>query len=120
LSTNIEILSAVANDLGYDAVFEYQLQSLARPGDVLVLVSSSGRSQNIVRALDWAQANEMQTIALTGFEGGPARRRATAAIHVDSANYGIIEDSHQSVMHLLAQYVRQSRMSPEVVAGQVF
>jgi len=120
LSTNVELLSAIANDLGYDSVFEYQLQSQARPGDVLVAVSSSGRSPNIVRALDWAEASGMQTIALTGFEGEPARWRATASIHVDSANYGIIEDVHQACMHLLAQYVRQSRMTPDAVASQTF
>ena len=76
LSTNIELFSAIANDLGYDMVFEYQLQSLARPGDVLVAVSSSGRSPNIVRALEWANAHGMRTIALTGFSGGPARELA--------------------------------------------
>lgn len=120
LSTNVELLSAIANDLGYDSVFEYQLQSQARPADVLIAVSSSGRSPNIVRALDWAAENGMQSIALTGFEGGPARRRATVSIHIDSANYGIIEDAHQSCMHLLAQYVRQSRMTPDAIASQTF
>jgi histidinol-phosphate phosphatase family protein len=120
LSTNIELLSAIANDLGYEQVFEYQLQSLARPGDVLVAVSSSGRSPNIVRALDWAAASGLRTIALTGFEGGPARRHAAVSIHVDSDNYGIIEDTHQACMHLLAQFVRQSRMTPAAVASQIF
>ena len=120
LSTNVELMSAIANDLGYDRIFEYQLQSQARPGDVLVAVSSGGRSPNIVRALDWAAANGMQTIALTGFEGGPARRRAMVSIHVDSANYGIVEDAHQGCMHLLAQYIRQSRMTSDAVASQIF
>jgi histidinol-phosphate phosphatase family protein len=120
LSTNVELFSAIANDLGYDAVFEYQLQSQARPGDVLIAVSSSGRSPNIIRAIEWADANGMQTVALTGFEGGLARRRATVSIHVDSVNYGIIEDTHQTCMHLLAQYVRQSRMTPDAVAATTF
>ncbi|WP_028846226.1 MULTISPECIES: HAD-IIIA family hydrolase [Thermocrispum] len=120
LSTNIELLSAIANDLGYEQVFEYQLQSLARPGDVLIAVSSSGSSANIVRAVDWANAHGMTTIALTGFGGGPARRRATVAVHVDSTNYGVIEDTHQACMHLLAQYVRQSRMPADAVATTTF
>lgn len=120
LNTNIELLSAIANDIGYDAVFEYQLQSLARPGDVLVAISSAGRSPNVVRALDWAGANGMQTIALTGFDGGLARSRATVAIHVDSRNYGIVEDTHQTCMHLLAQYIRQSAMTADAVASQTF
>jgi D-sedoheptulose 7-phosphate isomerase/D-glycero-D-manno-heptose 1,7-bisphosphate phosphatase len=120
LSTNVELLTAIANDLSYDSVFEYQLQSQARPGDVLIAVSSSGRSPNIVRALEWARAHGMQTIALTGFDGGTARRTAAVGVHVDSGNYGVIEDAHQSCMHLLAQYVRQSRMSADAVAATTF
>lgn len=120
LSTNVELFSAIANDLGYEMVFEYQLQSQARPGDVLIAVSSSGRSPNIVRALEWANTNGIQTIALTGFGGGEARRLAMASIHVDSTNYGIVEDTHQACMHLLAQYVRQSRMNSDAIASQIF
>ena len=119
-AANIELLSAIANDIGYESVFEFQLQSQARPDDVLVVISSSGRSPNIVRALEWAAAHDLQTIALTGFEGLPARELATASIHVGSNNYGVVEDAHQACMHLLAQYVRQSRMSAEVVGTQVF
>jgi D-sedoheptulose 7-phosphate isomerase/D-glycero-D-manno-heptose 1,7-bisphosphate phosphatase len=119
LSTNVEILSAIANDIGYDAVFEYQLESMSRPGDVLVAVSSSGRSPNIVRALAWAETHGMQTIAMTGFGGGDARKIAGVSIHVDAANYGVVEDAHQACMHLLAQYARQSRMAPDVVAATV-
>jgi D-sedoheptulose 7-phosphate isomerase/D-glycero-D-manno-heptose 1,7-bisphosphate phosphatase len=120
LSTNIELFSAIANDIGYDAVFEHQLQSLARTGDVLVAVSSSGRSPNIVRALEWANGHGMHTIALTGFSGGAARELASVSVHVRSDNYGIIEDAHQACMHLLAQYVRQSRMAPDAVAASIF
>jgi D-sedoheptulose 7-phosphate isomerase/D-glycero-D-manno-heptose 1,7-bisphosphate phosphatase len=120
LSTNVELLSAIANDLGYEKIFEYQLQSQARPGDVLFAISSGGRSPNIVRALQWANANGMRTIALTGFDGAPARLLATASIHVDSANYGIIEDAHQACMHLLAQYIRQSRMTSDAIVSQTF
>jgi D-sedoheptulose 7-phosphate isomerase/D-glycero-D-manno-heptose 1,7-bisphosphate phosphatase len=120
LSTNVEILSAIANDIGYEAVFEYQLESMARPGDVLVAVSSSGSSPNVVRALRWAEEHEMQTIAMSGFGGGDARKVAGVSIHVDACNYGIVEDAHQACMHLLAQYVRQSRMAPDVVATTIF
>jgi histidinol-phosphate phosphatase family protein len=120
LSTNIELFSAIANDLGYDNVFEYQLESLARPGDVLLAISSSGRSPNIVRALEWANRNGLTTIALTGFSGGAAKELATVSVHVPSNNYGVVEDAHQACMHLLAQYVRQSRMTPDDVATHVF
>jgi phosphoheptose isomerase len=120
LSTNVELLTAIANDIGYSDVFTYQLQSQAVPGDVLVAVSSSGRSANIVGAIAWARDNGLRTIAITGFEGGAARTTAEVAIHVDCTNYGIVEDLHQAVMHALAQYVRQSRLSADAVAMTVF
>ena len=120
LSTNVELLSAIANDMGYENVFVYQLQSQARPGDALIAVSSSGRSPNIVNALTWARDHGLRTIALTGFGGGAARTVAEVAVHVDCANYGIVEDLHQGIMHALAQYIRQSRMTPEAISASVF
>jgi D-sedoheptulose 7-phosphate isomerase/D-glycero-D-manno-heptose 1,7-bisphosphate phosphatase len=120
LSNNVELLSAIANDMGYENVFVYQLQSQSRPGDVLIAVSSSGRSPNIVRALAWARDNGVHTIAITGFDGGPARTLAEVSIHVECTNYGIIEDLHQAIMHALAQYIRQSRMTPAAISAQVF
>lgn len=120
LSTNVEVLTAIANDLGYENIFVHQLQSQARPGDVLVAVSSSGRSPNIARALTWARENDVRTIALTGFDGGAAKSLAEVSIHVDCANYGIVEDLHQVIMHALAQYIRQSRMTPDAISAQVF
>jgi phosphoheptose isomerase len=120
LSNNVELLTAIANDLAYEDVFEFQLQSQASPGDVLVAISSSGRSANIVRALTWARGNGLHTIAITGFEGGQARILADAAIHFECTNYGIVEDLHQAVMHALAQYIRQSRMTAETISATVF
>jgi phosphoheptose isomerase len=120
LSTNVELVTAVANDLGYENVFVYQLQSQAEPGDVLIAVSSSGRSPNIVKALTWARDHGLRTIAVTGFDGGASRTVAEVSIHVDSTNYGVIEDLHQAIMHALAQYIRQSRMSADVISASVF
>jgi phosphoheptose isomerase len=120
LSTSIELMTAIANDVGYEDVFVYQLQSQSVPGDVLMAVSSSGRSPNIVRALTWARDHGLGTIALTGFDGGPARAVAEVTVHVDSANYGVVEDLHQAVMHALAQYIRQSRMTADAISSSVF
>jgi D,D-heptose 1,7-bisphosphate phosphatase len=120
LSSNVELLTAIANDLAYEDVFVYQLQSQARSGDVLIAVSSSGRSPNIVRALRWAREHGLRTIALTGFDGGEARAVAEVSIQVDGANYGIVEDLHQAIMHALAQYIRQSRMPSEAISSSVF
>jgi len=120
LSANVELLTAIANDTGYENIFVHQLQSQSKPGDVLVAVSSSGRSPNIVRALSWARDQGLRTIAITGFEGGAARTAAEISIHVDCTNYGIIEDLHQAIMHALAQYIRQSRMSADAISMTVF
>lgn len=120
LSTNVELLTAIANDLGYENVLVYQLQSQSRRGDVLIAVSSSGRSPNIVRALTWARDNGLRTIAITGFDGGAARAAAEVSMHVDCTNYGIIEDLHQAIMHALAQYIRQSRMTANSISANVF
>ena len=96
LSTNVELITAIANDLGYENVFAYQLQSQSEPGDVLIAVSSSGRSPNIIHALTWARDHGLGTIAITGFDGGVARTIADVSIHVESTNYGVIEDLHQA------------------------
>jgi len=120
LSANIELLTAIANDMAFEDVFAYQLQSQSGPGDVLIAISSSGRSANIVRALTWARDHDLRTIALTGFDGGDAKAVAEVTIHVDGANYGVVEDLHQTVMHALAQYIRQSRMSAPAISSSVF
>jgi phosphoheptose isomerase len=120
LNSNVELLTAIANDISYEDVFKFQLESQSRPGDVLIAISSSGRSANIVRALRWARDHRLRTIALTGFDGGPARRIAEVVVHVDCGNYGVVEDLHQATMHALAQYIRQSRMTAEAIASTVF
>ena len=83
-------------------------------------VSSSGRSANIVRALEWARDHGLRTIAITGFDGGQARTVAEVSLHVECTNYGVVEDLHQAVMHALAQYIRHSRMTPDAISASVF
>jgi D-sedoheptulose 7-phosphate isomerase/D-glycero-D-manno-heptose 1,7-bisphosphate phosphatase len=117
---HLKTVRTIANDIGYDDVFAYQLQSQSRPGDVLIAVSSSGRSANIVNALTWARDHDVGTIALTGFDGGIAKVIADVCVHVEGTNYGIVEDLHQAIMHALAQSIRQSRMSEEAILSSVF
>ena len=119
-SSNVEIMTAIANDISYDDVFVYQLATQARQGDVLVTISSSGDSENIIRALAHARENGIGTIAMTGFSGGRSRDNADVHIHVSGDNYGVIEDTHQSIMHLLAQYLRQSAMPSNLISARKF
>ncbi len=120
LSANIEIITAIANDMSYADVFAYQLRNLARPGDVLVTVSASGDSENIVRAIDAAKSGGMKAIALTGFSGGRSAKAADVDLHVAADNYGVIEDIHQSLMHILAQWLRMAHMDAALVPKRKF
>jgi phosphoheptose isomerase len=119
LSTNVEIVTAIANDIGYGHVFEFQLTSLASKGDVLVAISSSGQSSNIVAALRWAKENGVRTILMSGFGGGEGRDLADIKLHVNAQNYGVIEDVHQSMMHFLAQYLRQKNLKAPGDIGKI-
>jgi D-sedoheptulose 7-phosphate isomerase len=120
LAATIELITAIANDIAYAEVFVYQLRSLAQPGDVLITISASGNSENIVRAIGWARDHRVGSIALTGFDGGRSAGLADVNLHVHAANYGIVEDVHQSLMHIMAQYLRQQAMPPELIAGRRF
>jgi len=120
LSSNGPMVTAIANDLSYADVFVYQLRTLAQPGDALLCISASGDSENVVRAASWAKANNHTVIAFTGFSGGRLRGLADISLHVDGDNYGVIEDTHQSLMHVLAQYVRLRRMDARLIAERKF
>lgn len=120
LASHLELITAIGNDIGFDDIFVYQIRTMARPGDLLLTISSSGNSENIVRAVKWAKDNGIATIAMVGFAGGRSGSLADVTIHVDAQNYGIVEDVHQSMMHLLSQYLRQAQMTPETIKQQKF
>jgi phosphoheptose isomerase len=120
LSENVELMTAISNDISFDEIFAYQLESIARPGDVLVTISASGNSENIVRAIEWARGHSMSTIAMTGFSGGRSARLSDFNLHVSCENYGVVEDVHQSLMHVLAQYIRQSHMAEDLISRRNF
>lgn len=118
LVANLELITAIANDIAYDQIFAYQLQAYAQPGDLLITISSSGNSPNILNALRLAGEMGVRSIAMTGFTGGESRTLAEVSLHVDAHNYGVVEDVHQSIMHLLAQYLRQRHITNQGLIGQ--
>jgi phosphoheptose isomerase len=120
LSTNIEVITAIANDISYDQVFVHQLKLSANPGDILMTVSSSGDSENVVQAAQWAREFGLDVISMTGFLGGRTAKISNVNLHVDGDNYGVIEDVHQSLMHLLGQYLRQLSMDEELIQKRNF
>ena len=119
LSTTVETITAIGNDIGYESVFAYQLECLGSSGDVLVAISSSGASPNIINVLKQAREMQIATIVMTGFSGGQAATLADVSLHVDASNYGVVEDVHQSLMHILAQYLRHAHLEDEAALGRV-
>ncbi|MCC7404947.1 MAG: SIS domain-containing protein [Bdellovibrionales bacterium] len=109
LSANGPILTAIANDYGYEQVFATQLEMYAQEGDVLITISSSGNSPNICKALEKAKAMKVKTIALTGFSGGKCKALADLPLHFEFKNYGIVEDCHQIVLQCLGQILAKLR-----------
>ena len=120
LSSNVEVMTAVSNDIGFAEVFAFPLRIHARPGDVLVAISSSGGSDNIVHALEAAAELGLKSIALTGFTGGRCAKLADAVLHVDASNYGVVEDAHQACMHVLAQYLRLGAIAEDLLGERRF
>lgn len=106
LASNVPMLTALANDISYDAVFSEQLKYYLTDKDAVLVVSSSGNSPNVVNACDYANAQGVPTIAFVGFEGGKLAEIANHVVHIAVDNYGIVEDTHQSLIHMLTQYMK--------------
>jgi D-sedoheptulose 7-phosphate isomerase len=99
LTDNTPYILAWGNDEGFDRVFVEQLKNLASPGDLLVAISGSGNSPNILRAVDWANRNGMKTFGCTGFEGGKLKTAAHGNLHVPLDDMGIVESIHLTAFH---------------------
>lgn len=110
LASNAAVLTAIANDLAYDQVYRRQLEVVLREGDAVLLISASGNSPNVLEACRYAGKRGVSTIAFVGFAGGELARLADRVVHVPVQNYGIAEDVHQAMMHMLGQFVAQSRL----------
>jgi len=108
LTTDTSILTASANDFGFAGVFERQVQALGRPGDVVIGISTSGHSENVLRAVSYARAHEMCTIALTGADKGKIGQAAQTSLCVPSNVSQFIQESHIMLGHILCDLVEQS------------
>ncbi len=107
LTDNVAILTALGNDEGYEYIFVKQLQNFANPNDVLVAISASGNSPNIIKALEFAKTNKMFIVGLSGFDGGKLKQMSDLAINVSTpkGEYGPVEDLHMVVDHLVGAYL---------------
>ena len=105
LTTDLSVLTAVANDYGYDRVFERQIESLACRGDVAIALSASGRSPNVLRGLRAATRCGARTAALLGQGGGLARELAGLALIVPASRVSLIQEVHELIVHVLCEQV---------------
>jgi len=107
LTDNLAILTAVGNDFGYEEIFVRQLQVLGKPGDVVVGISASGNSANLLKAFEHARAARIKTVAITAFDGGKMKGLADEGIHVATGlkEYGPAEDAHMVLDHLIGAYL---------------
>jgi D-sedoheptulose 7-phosphate isomerase len=108
LCDNQAVITAIANDDGYENIFLQQLQTQAKPGDSMVCISASGNSQNLVKAVEWSKANGIYTISLTAFDGGYLKQHTDLNIHVPTkiGEYGPAEDLHMVICGLIGSYFR--------------
>ncbi len=106
LTTDTSFLTAFANDFGFEGVFARQVQTLGNPGDVLIGISTSGNSSNVIRAVEAARAANMHTLVLTG-SGGRLAGMANVAISVPSANTQYIQEAHLAIEHILCSLVER-------------
>ncbi len=107
LTDNQAIITALGNDFGYEEIFVRQLRVLGRADDVVVAISASGNSPNLIRTFDYAKSVGIKTVAITAFDGGKMKQMADESIHVPTApkEYGPAEDAHMVLDHLVSAYL---------------
>ncbi len=106
LGDNVALCSAIANDIGFENIFYAQIKDKIKKGDVLIAISCSGNSPNIVKACEYAKAHQATIIGLTGFSGGKLKELSGINFHIksDKGEYGIVEDLHMIFDHILYTY----------------
>lgn len=101
LNDNIATVMSIANDIGYDEVFRFQLRGRLRPGDVCIAISGSGNSPNVINAAEYTKEQGCKVIGLTGFDGGKLRALSDISLHVPVNSMQITEDVHMVFDHLI-------------------
>jgi D-sedoheptulose 7-phosphate isomerase len=114
LNDSLPTLTAYANDVGYEWAFAEQLKNFAQPGDVVIAISGSGNSPNVLRAIEYANEAGCRTIGLTGRDGGRLGPLSELNIHVAHPHMGRIEDAHMIVLHMIGYYFMEAEGSAAV------
>lgn len=114
LVDNYGLTTAIGNDIDYQDSFVYPLATYGKPGDLAIAISGSGNSENVVRACQWAKEHGLTLVCLTGFSGGKIAGLADIHVNIPSDNYGLIEDLHLSIGHIITQALKS-----RVLAGSL-
>ena len=109
LGDNSPVMSAIANDIGYENTFYMQMKGLINPKDIIIAISCSGNSPNITKAVDYAKNSGCKIIGITGFDGGKLKLVSDINFHVDAPQneYGLVEDTHMILDHIIYSYYNQ-------------
>ena len=106
LNDNTPVCTAIANDIGYENIFYMQLKGRLKPEDMLIAISCSGDSPNIIKAVEYAKERKATVVGLTGFDGGKLKELSEINFHVQTpkGQYGIVEDAHMILNHIIYSY----------------
>jgi len=108
LTDNIPLITAYGNDVEFEEIFVEQLKNFLNPGDIVIGLSVSGASENIVRAFQYAKDNGAVVISLIGSQEGRMKDFSDLSLIISSNNYGVVEDAHMYVNHVISQYIKQT------------
>lgn len=114
LTDNVALMTAYGNDDGYHTIFEQQLRTLARPNDIVIAISGSGNSPNIIHAIEWANANGLHTVGVTGFGGGKLKQIARSTVHVPLNDMCTSESVHSVIFHYVALELQKRLRADQV------
>ena len=103
LSNNLETITAIANDISFNKIFSFQAKNLIGKNDLIVIFSVSGNSKNLVEVIKYAKIKKIKTISFTGQKNSYVAKNSNLNLNFESKNYGIVEDIHLSIMHLMSQ-----------------
>ena len=117
LNDNVATVMAVANDIGFDEVFRFQLQGHLKPGDIIMAISGSGNSKNVINAVEYAKAKGNKIIGLTGFNGGKLKQMSDISLHVPINSMQITEDLHMVLDHLMMSVFYRDLCGIEHIKG---
>ncbi len=109
LSDNTAFMTAIGNDLSFDETFSRQLENVVAAGDAVILITGSGNSPNLLRAAELARSRGAKVVGLLGFDGGKLKALCDESLLIASDQYGVIEDLHMSVAHILTFYLKQKK-----------